>query len=94
MTNVECAGNEAKIQNCKYQETPTSGCLSNHMAARVYCYEGPGNRAMRPCFVSYVILVSIANQMKLQIQTEILILFPDTNGNLDLIMGHHCTFVN
>lgn len=42
MTNVECKGNEASIQQCKFQETPTSGCLSNHMAARVYCYEGPG----------------------------------------------------
>ncbi|XP_060571753.1 deleted in malignant brain tumors 1 protein-like isoform X2 [Ruditapes philippinarum] len=42
MTNVECKGKEPSIQQCKFQETPTSGCLSNHMAARVYCYEGPG----------------------------------------------------
>ncbi|XP_052276945.1 deleted in malignant brain tumors 1 protein-like isoform X3 [Dreissena polymorpha] len=42
MTNVNCYGNETRIQDCRFLETPTSGCLSNHMAARVYCYEGPG----------------------------------------------------
>ncbi|XP_052238674.1 scavenger receptor cysteine-rich domain superfamily protein-like [Dreissena polymorpha] len=42
MTNVDCHGNETRIQYCRFLETSTRGCLSNQMAARVYCFEGPG----------------------------------------------------
>ncbi|WAR00368.1 LOW QUALITY PROTEIN: DMBT1-like protein, partial [Mya arenaria] len=42
MTNVECNGTEETVQKCNFQKTPTPGCLSNHMAARIYCYEGLG----------------------------------------------------
>ena len=42
MSNVQCNGTEKTVQSCKFDMTPSTACLSNHMSARIYCYNGEG----------------------------------------------------
>ena len=42
MSNVQCNGTEKSVQSCKFDMTPSNACLSNHMSARTYCYDGEG----------------------------------------------------
>ena len=42
LSNVQCKGTEKRVQSCVFDKTPSSACLSNHMSARVYCYDGTG----------------------------------------------------